>query len=187
MALLKLARMGHPVLRQAARPIPEDQLHSPALQRLIDDMVMTMREDQGIGLAAPQVFQPLRLAVLGDSTSTAADPDAIPLTILINPTWKYRSEEQMEGWEGCLSVPGLRGVVPRAAAVQLEALDRYGRPVHLEADGYFARVLQHEIDHLDGVLYLDRMPDMRRLTFMEEFSRYWIQPQEEGPADTPES
>lgn len=183
MAILKVSRMGHPVLRQPAREIPADRVDHPALQRLIDDMVETMADEQGIGLAAPQVFQSLRLVVLGDPQSDPEDPDAIPLTVLVNPRWLARSDEQAEAWEGCLSIPGLRGMVPRSVSVTLEALDRQGQRVELKAHDLFARVLQHEIDHLDGVLYLDRMTDMRRLAFNEEFERYWRPREDQSPPE----
>lgn len=182
MAILKVSRMGHPVLRQPAREIPPEQIGHPAVQRLIDDMIETMTDEQGIGLAAPQVFQPLRLVVLGDPQADPDDPDAIPLTVLVNPRWLARSDEQAEAWEGCLSIPGLRGVVSRSVTVSLEALDRQGQRVELDTRDLFARVLQHEIDHLDGVLYLDRMTDMRRLAFLEEFERY-CQPSEATDED----
>jgi len=178
MSILKVSRMGHPVLRKPAQEILPEQIGHPALQKLIDDMVETMIDEEGIGLAAPQVFQPFRLVILGDPEADPEDEEDIPLTVLINPRWLEQSEEKAEGWEGCLSVPGMRGVVPRSTSVVLEALDREGERVELHAEDMFARILQHEIDHLDGVLYLDRMTDMRRLAFMEEFQRYW-QPREE--------
>ena len=173
MAILKVHRMGHPVLRQPAREIPPDQIRTDALQRLIDDMIETMQDDLGIGLAAPQVAQTLRLVVLGQPEAEASDPDAIPLTVLINPEWLGRSSEQATDWEGCLSVPGLRGAVPRSTSVEVRALDREGEGFELRASGFLARVLQHEIDHLDGILFLDRMEDMRHLAYLEEFHRYW--------------
>ena len=178
MSILKVSRMGHPVLRQLAQEIPPEKIEHPALQKLIDDMIETMIDEEGIGLAAPQVFQPLRLVVLGDPEADPQDEEEIPLTVLINPRWLEQSEEKAEAWEGCLSVPGMRGVVSRSTSVALEGLDREGERVELRAEEMFARVLQHEIDHLDGVLYLDRMTDMRRLAFMEEFQRYWQQPEE---------
>jgi len=178
MAILKVSRMGHPVLRQPTREIPPEQIGNPTLQRLIDDMIETMGDYEGIGLAAPQVFQPLRLVVLGDSGADPEDPDAIPLTVLINPRWLERAAEQIAAWEGCLSLPGLRGLVPRSASVRLEGLDREGKRVELQARDLLARVLQHEIDHLDGVLFLDRMPDLRKLAFLEEYRRYWQPPED---------
>ncbi len=174
MAIRKVSRMGHPVLRQRAAEIPPTQMQSPQMQHLIDDMIDTMIDYEGIGLAAPQVFEPLRLIVLGDPTADPQDEAAIPLTVLFNPQFTAQSPERLEAWEGCLSIPQLRGVVPRAAAVEVRGYDRESRAVALEAEGLFARVLQHEIDHLDGVLFPDRMADLQTLTFLEEYQRYWL-------------
>ena len=182
MAIRKVSRMGHPVLRQRAAEIPPAQMQSSQMQRLIDDMIETMIDYEGIGLAAPQVFEPLRLIVLGDPSAElrskpAADPQdeaAIPLTVLFNPQFTTLSPERIDAWEGCLSIPQLRGVVPRSAAVEVRGYDREGSAVELGAEGIFARVLQHEIDHLDGVLFLDRMDDLQTLTFVEEYQRYWL-------------
>ena len=174
MAIRKVSRMGHPVLRQRAAEIPPTQMQSPPMQRLIDDMIETMIDYEGIGLAAPQVFEPLRLIVLGDPDADAEDEAAIPLTVLFNPQFTTLSPESLDGWEGCLSIPQLRGVVPRSAAVEVRGYDREGSAVELEAEGIFARVLQHEIDHLEGVLFLDRMDDLQTLTFVEEYQRYWL-------------
>ena len=174
MAIRKVSRMGHPVLRQRAAEIPPTQMQSPPMQRLIDDMIETMIDYEGIGLAAPQVFEPLRLIVLGDPAADPQDEAAIPLTVLFNPQFTTLSPESLDGWEGCLSIPHLRGVVPRSAAVEVRGYDREGSAVELEAEGILARVLQHEIDHLDGVLFLDRMDDLQTLTFVEEYQRYWL-------------
>jgi len=174
MAIRKVSRMGHPVLRQRAAEIPPTQMQSPPMQRLIDDMIETMIDYEGIGLAAPQVFEPLRLIVLGNPDADPQDEAAIPLTVLFNPQFTTLSPESLDGWEGCLSIPQLRGVVPRAAAVEVRGYDREGQAVELEVEGIFARVLQHEIDHLDGVLFLDRMDDLQTLTFVEEYQRYWL-------------
>ena len=174
MAIRKVSRMGHPVLRQRAAEIPPAQMQSPSMQRLIDDMIETMIDYEGIGLAAPQVFEPLRLIVLGDPAADPQDEIAIPLTVLFNPQFTAQSSECLDAWEGCLSIPQLRGVVPRSAAVEVRGYDREGQAVALEAEGLFARVLQHEIDHLDGVLFLDRMDDLQTLTFLEEYQRYWL-------------
>ncbi|MEW6749576.1 MAG: peptide deformylase [Candidatus Latescibacterota bacterium] len=173
MAILKVSRMGHPVLRQRACEVPAPQVGETALQRLIDDMIETMLDDGGIGLAAPQVFRPLRLIVLGDPAADPEDPGAIPLQVLLNPRVLRLSTQTEQAWEGCLSIPGLRGVVPRPCQVQVEGLDREGRQLQVQAAGMHARVLQHEVDHLDGILFLDRMPDLRRLAFLEEYHRYW--------------
>ena len=174
MAIRKVSRMGHPVLRQRAAEIPPAQMQSPSMQRLIDDMIETMIDYEGIGLAAPQVFEPLRLIVLGDPAADPQDEAAIPLTVLFNPQFTAQSPERLDAWEGCLSIPQLRGVVPRSAAVEVQGYDREGSAVELKAEGLFARVLQHEIDHLDGVLFLDRMDDLQTLTFVEEYQRYWL-------------
>ena len=173
MAILKVSRMGHPVLRQQARPITPDELGTPPLQRLVDDMLDTMEEYQGIGLAAPQVHQGLRLIVLGGDDFDPDDEDGVPLTILANPEWTYRSEESVDGWEGCLSIPEIRGIVPRSQSVELKGLDRQGNTISLRAEGLFARVLQHEIDHLDGILFLDRMANFASLSFLDEQQKYW--------------
>ena len=172
MAILKVARLGHPVLRRPARAPTTDELKGRALQRLIDDMVETMVDEDGIGLAAPQVHHSYRLLVLGDPEGDQDEPDAIPLTVLANPRIAACANDREWAWEGCLSLPGLRGLVPRSGHVLVEATDRRGKPVRLEARGYLARVLQHEMDHLDGVVFVDRMPDLRRLAFNEEFARY---------------
>ena len=174
MAIRKVSRMGHPVLRQCAAEIPPTQMQSSQMQRLIDDMIETMIDYEGIGLAAPQVFEPLRLIVLGNPDPDPQDEAAIPLTVLFNPQFTTLAPESIDGWEGCLSIPQLRGVVPRSAAVEVRGYDREGQAVELEAEGLFARVLQHEIDHLDGVLFLDRMADLQTLTFVEEYQRYWL-------------
>ena len=175
MAILKVSRMGHPVLRQRASEIPADQVQHPDLQRLVEDMVDTMIDYEGIGLAAPQVFQPLRVIVVGQPDTDPTDEEAIPLTVLFNPEFTAVSEETVDGWEGCLSIPAVRGVVPRAAAVDVRGLDSEGKTVKFAAEGFFARVLQHEVDHLDGVLFLDRMADFQTLAFVEEYQRYWLE------------
>ena len=170
--ILKVARIGNPVVRQTARPVPEDKIRSAEVQRLIDDMIETMYEYDGVGLAAPQIHVGLRLAVLevpGDDERSRA---AVPLTVLVNPVVTPLGDETLVGWEGCLSVPDLRGQVPRLARVRLEARDRQGEPYALEAEGFFARVVQHECDHLDGNVYLDRLKGMRTLSFLPEFERY---------------
>ena len=178
MAILKVSRMGHPVLRQQAREIPGAEVTSPPLQRLAADMFETMIDYEGIGLAAPQVFQSLRLIVLGMPDVDPDEEGAIPLTVLFNPEFTAMSDERVDGWEGCLSIPDVRGVVPRSAAVNVKGLDAQGQPVELSAEGFFARVLQHEIDHLDGVIFLDRMEDFATLSYFDEYQRYWIDEEE---------
>jgi peptide deformylase len=176
MAILKVARIGNPVVRETARPV--EQLGSPHIQRLIDDMIETMHEHDGVGLAAPQVHVSLRLAVIEVPSSDEQAEDGVPLTVLVNPVVTPISDERSEGWEGCLSIPELRGVVPRFARIRLEAMDREGRAYVAEASGFFARVIQHECDHLDGIVYLDRMEDLRSLAFLREFERYAIAAEE---------
>jgi peptide deformylase len=171
-SILKVARIGHPVVRTPARDLAPDELGSPGIQRLIDDMKETMHEYEGVGLAAPQVHCSLRLAVIEVRASDARAQEAVPFTVLANPVLTQLGTETLAGWEGCLSIPDLRGLVPRSARLRLEALDREGRPYTIEAGGFFARVIQHECDHLDGRVYLDRMEDLRSLSFFKEFQTY---------------
>ncbi|HCH62198.1 MAG TPA: peptide deformylase [Deltaproteobacteria bacterium] len=164
MAILKVARMGHPVLRRAAKPVDPAQIGSPAVQGLIRNMLDTVEEYEGAGLAAPQVHASVRIVVL------TLDPDA-GMEVWINPVITPTTLDQLESYEGCLSVPGLRGCVRRAAEVHVEALDATGAPISLDLEGFPAIVAQHECDHLDGVLYVDRV-ERRTLTFTEEHNRW---------------
>jgi peptide deformylase len=179
MAILKVARMGHPVLRARARPVDPSAIRTPAFQRLIDDMFETMREYQGVGLAAPQVHESVRLFVAGfasapDDQEDDDDPDRrVPLMALVNPEVKPASAEMVEDWEGCLSIPDIRGRVPRSRQIVVQAYDRRGKRIELQASGFTARVIQHETDHLDGVLFFDRMTSLGTLTFLDEFGRFW--------------
>ena len=170
MSILKVARMGHPVLRRKARPLEPDEIRSPAFQQLIDDMFETMAECQGIGLAAPQVHEDVRLFVAGYDD---AEPQGVPRMVLINPEIAIVDDTVTEEWEGCLSIPEIRGRVPRAREIRVRALDRAGKRIEVKARGYTARVIQHETDHLDGILFLDRMTSFETLTYLEEFGRYW--------------
>jgi peptide deformylase len=169
MSILKVARMGHPVLRHPARPILPKELKTVLLQKLIDDMTETMQEYAGVGLAAPQVHEGLRMFV------AHLDPDGRgsgePM-VLINPEIEVIGTQLVEGWEGCLSIPDIRGRVTRAAEIRVTALDRHGKRIEINAKDFPARVIQHETDHLDGVLFFDRMRSFESLTYMEEFSRY---------------
>lgn len=179
MAILKVARIGHPVLRGKARDLAEAEIRSAGTQRLIDDMVETMHEYDGVGLAAPQVHVALRLAVIEVPSYDERSEDAVPLTVLVNPRVTRIGEERELGFEGCLSIPGLRGQVPRWSRLRLEALDRDARPWVVEASDFFARVIQHECDHLDGGVYLDRMEGLRTLSFLEEFEKHQLRHEEE--------
>jgi peptide deformylase len=169
MSILKVARIAHPVLRSPAKAVPKEAFRDRLFQKLVDDMRETMYEYEGVGLAAPQVHEGLRLAVIEVPGSDERARVEVPFMVLVNPVVTPIADERENGWEGCLSVPDLRGVVPRLKQVRLEALDRQGKPYSLEAQDFFARVIQHECDHLDGHVYLDLMPDMRSLTFIKEF------------------
>jgi peptide deformylase len=169
MSILKVARIGHPVLRSPAKPVPKAAFKDPLFQKLVDDMRQTMYEYEGVGLAAPQVHVGLRLAVIEVSEEDDRAEEGVPLTVLVNPVVHPLADEKANGWEGCLSIPDLRGTVPRLKRVKLDALDRDGKPYSLEAQDFLARVVQHECDHLDGGVYIDRMQGMRSLTFIKEF------------------
>lgn len=177
MAVLKVARLGHPVLRRVAEPVSPGAIGSPRIQRLVDDMLETMAEYDGAGLAAPQVHVPQRIVIYGvDENPRYPDAEAVPLTVLIDPCITPLTKTQEEDWEGCLSLPDLRGLVPRCTRVRVEGWGRDGRPLRFDADGFHARVVQHECDHLDGILYVDRMRSMASLTFLEEFLRHHRDP-----------
>ncbi|HXJ77859.1 MAG TPA: peptide deformylase [Candidatus Methylomirabilis sp.] len=175
MAILKVARLGHPVLRKVAAPVPVKEIRSPETQCLIDDMVETMREYNGAGLAANQVHVPKQICVI-EVHGNPRYPDApsIPLTILINPVVTALTTEMEVDWEGCLSVPDMRGMVPRYTTVRLEAYDRAGAKIDVVAKEFFARVIQHETDHLGGIVYLDRMKDLSTLTHLAEWQKHWL-------------
>jgi peptide deformylase len=175
MAILKVARLGHPVLRRKANPVAVDEIRSDAVQRLIDDMVETMREYDGAGLAANQVHTLLQVAVIEVETNPRyPDAPAIPLTVVINPVVTPATEEREDGWEGCLSVPDMRGLVPRYTAVRLECYDREANRIDVVAKDFFARVIQHETDHLNGIVYVDRMSDLRSLSHIAEWNKHWL-------------
>ncbi len=175
MAILKVARLGHPVLRQRALPVEPERIRTPEMQRFIDDMIETMREYDGAGLAANQVHTLAQVAVI-EVLANPRYPEApeIPLTVVINPVVTPLVEEQEDGWEGCLSVPDMRGVVPRFTAVRLQCLDREGQRMDLVAKEFFARVIQHETDHLNGIVYLDRMRDLSTLSHIAEWNKHWL-------------
>jgi peptide deformylase len=177
MALLKIARMGHPVLRKPAEPVGDPT--APPIGRLIASMKETMADATGVGLAAPQVHVPLRLVVFYVPGRRADDPGApegapngpVPMTVLINPIIEPLGDEKQDGWEACLSVPGLTGLVPRFRRIRYSGLAPNGKPIVRVAEGFHARVVQHECDHLDGILYPQRMADLRALGFVEEMQR----------------
>jgi peptide deformylase len=188
MSILKIARMGHPALRVKARAIERADIRGPAVQKLIDDMIETMIEYRGVGLAAPQVREGVRLFVAtlpadddedegegeGEGRHEGEDDARSGTVVIINPELIPVRSETLEDWEGCLSIPDIRGRVPRAREIIVRALDRYGERIELRAHDYPARVIQHETDHLDGILFFDRMRSFESLTFLEEYSRYWV-------------
>lgn len=176
MAILKIARMGHPVLLRPAAAVADPA--APEIRRLARDMIETMEDAKGTGLAAPQVHVPLRLLVFFVSPQPEL-PDGVPLTVLINPTIERLGDERSLGWEGCLSVPDLAGEVPRYRRIRYRGLDLEGRQIEREATDYHARVVQHEADHLEGILYPQRMEDLRRLVFASELHRHRKSAEEE--------
>jgi peptide deformylase len=173
MALLKIATIGHPVLRERAREVTRDELAGAPFQQFIDDMVATMRDAGGAGLAANQVYAPVRACVI-EVAANARYPymPSWPLTILVNPAVEPTTDETFPNFEGCLSVPNLRGKVPRFAGVRVRALDREGRELNLTVGGLTAGTFQHELDHLDGTLFVDRVTDTRTLCTLSEFERF---------------
>lgn len=171
MSILKVARMGHPVLRAKARALEKGEIRSTMVQKLIDDMMDTMAEYHGVGLAAPQIHEGVRIFVAALDAKDG-DSDEEPLAI-INPEITIVGSEIVEDWEGCLSIPDIRGRVPRAREIKVRAIDRKGDRIELHAHDFPARVIQHETDHLNGVLFFDRMNSFETLTFLDEYSRYW--------------
>jgi len=176
MAILKIARMGHPVLRDKAETVADPA--APEIRQLVADMIETMEDAGGTGLAAPQVhvskrvvvFQVMEERLTGRPLDTPLD-----LTAIVNPAIEPLTSEQELGWEGCLSVPGLRGAVPRFVKIRYRGLDLFGKPIDRVAEGFHARVVQHECDHLDGILYPRRMSDLSLLVYNEEGSRYPVE------------
>ena len=169
MSILKVARMGHPVLRAKARTVDKSEIKNPTIQQFIDSMIDTMYEYSGVGLAAPQVHESLRVFVAMLDADGRGEGDAIAF---INPEITIIGDQKVDGWEGCLSIPEIRGRVPRAQHIKVSAFDRNAKRFELELKDFPARVVQHETDHLDGVLVFDRMKSFETLTYLEEYSRY---------------
>ena len=174
MSLLKVARMGHPILRSTARALDRADLKQASIQKLIDDMIDTMHEYHGVGLAAPQVHEGLRVfvAAIAPQIDEPLSPNDEPM-VFINPVITPVGNEIVEDWEGCLSIPDIRGRVPRARSIRVTAMDRSGAKIDLTSHDFPARVIQHETDHLDGVLFFDRMRTFETLAFLDEYARYW--------------
>lgn len=183
MAILKIARMGHPVLRRRADPVPDPT--APEIKKLVADMIETMEDANGAGLAAPQVYVPLRVVIFhvpaGRASGEAADQPS-GLTVLVNPVIEPLTEDKEMGWEGCLSVPGLMGAVPRLTRIRYRGTTPEGQAIDREASGFHARVVQHECDHLDGVLYPQRMTDLSMLGFVEDMQKGLVK-QDDVPRD----
>jgi len=159
--------MGHPVLREKAKPV--EKFGTPELRALLEDMKETMAAKNGAGLAAPQIGVGQRVVIFGvDKNPRYPDAEEVPFTVLVNPKLVMLTREVEEDWEGCLSVPGMRGVVPRYTKLRYSAFDIEGNPIEREAEGFHARVVQHECDHLDGILYPQRMTDLSKFGFNEE-------------------
>jgi peptide deformylase len=167
MAVRDVLRMGHPVLRERAKPV--EQFGTPELRALLQDMQDTMAHKNGAGLAAPQIGVSQRIVIFGvDHNPRDPDAEEVPFTVLVNPKITMLTRDVEEDWEGCLSVPGMRGIVPRYTKLRYSGFDIEGNPIERVADGFHARVVQHECDHLDGILYPQRMTDLSRFGFIEE-------------------
>ena len=167
MAVRDVLRMGHPVLRERAKPV--EQFGTPELRALLQDMQDTMAHKNGAGLAAPQIGVSQRIVIFGvDHNPRYPDAEEVPFTVLVNPKITMLTRDVEEDWEGCLSVPGMRGIVPRYTKLRYSGFDIEGNPIERVADGFHARVVQHECDHLDGILYPQRMTDMSKFGFNEE-------------------
>jgi peptide deformylase len=166
MAVRPVLKMGEPLLLQMAQPI--ERFDTPELHELITDMLDTMRAHNGAGIAAPQIGQSLQLVIFGGFKSPRyPEAEEIPFTVLINPVLTQLADEQEAGWEGCLSVPGMRGMVPRYTQLRYQGRDQFGNAIDRTVNGFHARVVQHEADHLLGVLYPMRIRDMRQFGFIE--------------------
>jgi peptide deformylase len=167
MAVREVLRMGHPVLHERARPV--ERFATPELRALVADMIDTMESKNGAGLAAPQIGVGLRVVIFGvQKNPRYPDAEEVPFTVLVNPQITFLTPDVEEGWEGCLSVPGMRGVVPRFTQLRYTGFDAEGRPIDRTAGGFHAVVVQHECDHLDGILYPMRMTDMSRFGFTDQ-------------------
>ena len=174
MAVRRIIRMGHPTLRQRARALTIEELGAPATRVLIDDMLDTLHDYGGIGLAAPQINESIRLAIIEipGGPTRYGEIEAVPLTVFANPEITALDETRAGYWEGCLSIPGLLGWVERPQHIRVDYTDLDGQPQRIEPQGFLATVFQHEFDHLDGHLFVDRMTDPTRLVFEQEFARY---------------
>ena len=185
---MDIARLGHPILRKIAKPVDLSELTASGdneLQQLIDDMIDTMREEGGVGIAAPQVARSLQIVIVEyQQNERYPSQDDIPLTVYVNPVITHSGKETASFWEGCLSLKDLRGLVTRPKEITVEAYSRTGEKMVVDAKGFLAVVLQHEIDHLLGKVFLDRMTDLTQLAWAEEWQTYWT---EKESAQSPEA
>ena len=183
MAILEIAKLGNPILRRVAAPVEIRECQTDSFQRFLDDMVETMRVKDGVGLAAPQVSRSIRVIVIESEENTRyPKAPSLALRIMLNPTITSYSEETIEGWEGCLSLDNLRGNVTRSERIHVDGFNRFMEPVSVDAEGFLAVVFQHEIDHLNGKLFIDRMNDLSTLSHLVEYDRFWAQEQETSAA-----
>ena len=183
MPIRPIVRLGHPALRTPARAVEPETLQTPETQALIDDMIETMDDAGGVGLAAPQVGLEIQLFVyLAIDDRDGKDDEEPETRVLVNPAIEPEPGDLLDDWEGCLSIPDLRGLVPRHPAIRVHGLDRKGEMVEYRAEGFEARIIQHEYDHLNGVIFLDRMRDLRSLAYGEEWEEYMTTDDEEDPS-----
>jgi len=174
MSIRPIVRLGHPALRTPTESLPLQRLAEPEIQTLIDDMIETMRAAEGVGLAAPQLGLGWQLFVYEVQPEPGQPNSGIPLHVVVNPMVEPEAHEVIYDWEGCLSIPDLRGLVPRHPAVRVRGLDREGKPLDYRAAGFEARVIQHEYDHLNGIVFLDRMRDFQSLAFYREWEEFLV-------------
>lgn len=181
MAVREVLRLGHPLLRKVSKPVDPARIPTPQFQEFLDDMLETMHAYEGIGLAAPQVgvLERVALVAVPGNSSRYPESEEYELDFYINPEWEVLDESKIGIWEGCLSVPGLRGYVDRASHLRLKYLDREGKAHEKEVKGFPAIVFQHEFDHLDGVLFVDRIQDKEKFAFIEEYEAHWLEMDDE--------
>jgi len=175
MSVLPVTKMGNPVLRLVCKPVKKSKIKSKKFQKFIDNMVATMRDENGAGIAAPQVDVKKRVFVMEvQENPRYPSKESFDLIVAINPELKPIGKKMVDSWEGCLSIPNIRGCLKRHAKVELTALDQNGKKYTQKLKGFAAVVAQHELDHLNGTLFIDRMQSMKTLTFQEEFEEYWL-------------
>lgn len=175
MAVLEVIKMGNPSLRQVCAAVSKSEINTPEFQSFLDSLIETQRAQNGAGIAAPQVDVLQRVFTM-EVTDNPRYPDkeTFPLYVAINPQIEFKSEELVDSWEGCLSIPGIRGQLPRYKKILFKALDRHGHPFEVQLEGFAAIVAQHELDHLNGILLIDRMETMQTLAFQDEYEKYWM-------------